>query len=130
MALTPAELIEKYLHFRNHITTLKEKHDKELAPYKTVMSEIENVLLGYLNETQLDSLKAPQGTAYKQTVTSVTVDNWREALDYIKSNQVWDLLEARVAKNATLDRIEDTGHPVPGVKISQAIVLRVRTSQG
>lgn len=126
--MTPAEMIEKYLRLRNKVTELKQKHELELQPYKEVMERIEANLLDHLGQTNLDSVKSEAGTAFKQTVTSVTVKDWPATLDYVRENEAWDLLEARVAKNAALTVIEETDAPIPGVRIAQTQVLRVRTA--
>jgi predicted SnoaL-like aldol condensation-catalyzing enzyme len=126
--MTPAQLIDKYIQLRNAVATIKAKHVTELEPYTKVMLQIETELLDHLNKNQLDSINGPKGTAYKSTVTSVTVDNWSATLDYIRTHELWDLLEARVAKNSTLTTMEETKKAVPGVKITQAAVLRVRAS--
>jgi len=124
--MTPAELIEKYIKLRNKSAEIKAKHVTELEPFIKVMQTIENELMRHLNDTKLDSVNGPAGTAYKSTATTVTVDNWEQTLAFIRERELWDLLEARVAKTATLETIEETKKPVPGVKISQISVLRVR----
>ena len=124
--MTPADLIQKYIQLRNRKTDIENKHKEELAPYVHVMSEIETQLLKHLQDTKLDSVNGPAGTAFKQLSTSVTVDNWTQTLEHIQQNHLWDLLEARVAKKAAMEVIETTGKAIPGVKISQATVLRVR----
>lgn len=126
--MKPAQLIDKYVKLRNKIAELKKKHTEELAPYTDVMGKIENILLEHLTTLDLNSIKCEDGTAYRQTVTSVTVSDWDQALSYVRENEAWDLLEARIAKNAALTTIEENQQPIPGVKISQALVLRVRAS--
>jgi hypothetical protein len=126
--MTPAQMIEKYILLRNKSAEIKGRHVKELTPYIDAMLRLENELLRHLNDTKLDSINGPKGTAFKQSATTVSVEDWTKALDYIRDSRQWDLLEARVAKNAALSVIEETKKPIPGVKISQAVVLRVRAS--
>ena len=126
--MTPAEMIEKYIQLRNKVADIKAKHVKELEPYGAVMLRLEGELLKHLNTNKLDSVKADTGTAYKQGATSVAVQDWQAALRYIQDHEAWDLLEARVAKTAALAVIEETKKPIPGVQISQAVVLRVRAA--
>jgi hypothetical protein len=128
--MTPAKLIEKYLKLRNRVADIKQRHTDELKPYTEVMAKIEATLLNHLTTTSLDSIKSDEGTAYRQTVTSVTVTDWNQALRYVREREAWDLLEARVAKGAALTMIEESQQPIPGVKISQTLVLRVRTAGG
>jgi hypothetical protein len=126
--LTPATMIEKYIALRNKVDQIKSKHADELAPYTNTMQAIENELLRHLEETKLDSIKGDRGTAYKQTATSVTVKDWATTLAWIREQEAWDLLEARVAKTAAVTTIEEMKKPIPGVQITRAVVLRVRTS--
>lgn len=126
--MTPALMIEKYIQLRNKVDLIKLRHKDELFPYTTVMEQIEGELLKHLNAAGTDSTKAPAGTAYKSTATSVTVSDWPKTLDYIRKNNQWDLLEARVAKTIAVEVITETKKPIPGVAVSQAIVLRVRSA--
>lgn len=128
MPMTPAEMTRRYLQIRTRIKQIEEKHKAELAPYLDVKFQLETALLDHLNINGLDSTKCPGGTAFKSTVTQVSVKNWAETLKFIQKHKHWELLEARVAKTAAVDLINDTGSPIPGVDLTQATVLRVRSS--
>lgn len=128
MPMTPAEMTKRYLQLRAMIKQIEDKHKNELAPYLDVKFQLETALLDHLNKNGLDSTKCPDGTAFKSTVTSVTVRDWPVTLDYIRDHELWDLLEARVSKSAAVEIVTDTSRPIPGVEITQATVLRVRTS--
>lgn len=125
---TPAWLIEEYIKLRNKVNEIKAKHAEQLEPFATVMQAIEGQLMDHLRKNELDSVKGESGTAYKQTVTSVTVDNWDQVLRWVQEHGAWDLLERRVSKQMATQFVEETQRPIPGVKISQALVVRVRTS--
>jgi len=120
-------MIDRYIKLRNRMAAIKQKHVDELDPYNKAMLGLEAELMRHLNTTKLDSVNGPAGTAYKQVATSVTVDDWTKTLAYIQNNNQWDLLEARVAKTAVLTIMDETKKAIPGVKVSQAVVLRVRT---
>lgn len=126
--MKPSQLIENYIKLRNKMNEIKAKHEAELEPFASTMRQIEAELLTHLNENELDNIKAEAGTAYKQVMTSCSVEDWGQALGYVRKHDAWDLLEARIAKRAALTTIEETGEPIPGLKISQAIVLRVRSA--
>lgn len=126
--MTPDQLIERYIKLRNRVAEIKERHKDELQTFTTVMRRIENTLLEHLAETNLNAVKGDAGTAYQQVMTSVTVDDWDQTLTYVRKQEAWDLLEARVSKQAALTLIEESQQPIPGVKISQVLVLRVRTN--
>lgn len=126
--MTPAKMTERYLQLRARIKQLEDKHKEELKPYLDLKFQLETALLDHLNKNGLDSTKCSKGTAFKSTVTQVTVRDWAATLGYIRHHEAWDLLEARVAKSATVEIVNDTQEPIPGVEITQATVLRVRTS--
>ena len=124
--MTPAKMIENYLALRNKVSKIEERHKTELMPYAKMREQLENLLLAHLNDTGTDSAKCAAGTAFKSTATSVTVKDWPATLTYIKDNNLWDLLEARVNKTAAVEIIEEIKKPIPGVQIARATVLRVR----
>lgn len=123
-----SQLIQKYIQLRDKVKEIKEAHKKQLEPYDQVMEQVEGKLMHALNTAGVDSMKADTGTVFKSTETSVSVGNWQETFKYIHDNQLWDLFEARVNKTAALSVIQETGQPIPGVKVTQAEVLRVRRS--
>lgn len=125
--MTPAQMTRRYLQLRARIKQLEDKHKEELAPYLDMKFRLETAILDHLNRNGLDSTKCPDGTAFKSTVTSVSVKDWPSTLDYIRRENLWDLLEARVAKGAAVDIVNETKTPIPGVEITQATVLRVRS---
>lgn len=126
--MTPDEMIKKYILLRRKIEKIEADHKKVLEPYVNVRSMLETALLAHLNETNLQSVNSEAGTAYKSVATSVTVRDWPKTLEYIRANELWDLLEARVAKTAAVEVVEETKKPIPGVTFAQAVVLRVRAS--
>jgi len=123
-----AQLVENYIKLRNKIAELKEAFKTRITPILELQQKIEGVLMAELDKLGAASLRTDRGTAFTQVETSATVDNWEQTLDYIQANQAWDLLERRVAKGAVLATIEETKKPIPGVKVSQIRVLRVRTA--
>lgn len=126
--MTPAEMIERYIKLRNKIEAIKEEHKRQLAPYLEAHGQLETLLLQHLDDHKLQSMNSDAGTAFKQVATSVTVKEWEKTLNFIRENEHWDLLEARVSKTAAVQVIEDTKKPIPGVVLSQAVVVRVRSA--
>jgi len=121
-------MTKRYLQLRDRIKQIEDKHKVELEPFKDMKFQLETAILDHLNISGLDSIKSGDGTAFKSTVTSVVVRDWASTLAFIRKRKLWDLLEARVAKGAAVEIVRDTGAPIPGVDISQASVLRVRSS--
>lgn len=127
-SFTTAQMVEKYLALRDKKAEIEKAHKTQLSPYNVALAQLEAFILDDLNNMGGDSLKTENGTAYKTTRTSASVKDWPATMDYIKQNAAWDLLEARVSKNAVLAAIEETGAPVPGVNVTQETTLNIRRS--
>jgi len=126
--MTPSEMIDRYIKLRNKISKIKDEHTKQLAPYHEVQQRLETEMLDHLNKNDLTSVAGDAGTAYKAVATSVVVKDWPTTLSFIRENELWELLEARVSKTGAVQQIEESGAPVPGVQVSQAMVVRVRAN--
>jgi hypothetical protein len=124
--MTVDALIESYVKLRDKKKEVEDRHKLELAPFKSTMDQLEAWLLEALNAAGLKSMSSPHGTAFRATRTHAVVREWQATLDYIRSNQAWDLLEARVSKNAALAIISETNLPIPGVETSFEVVCNVR----
>jgi hypothetical protein len=124
--MTPGEMIKRYLQLRRLIQDKEASHKEIMAPLIELRGQLEGALLAYLNENGLDSTRSDDGTAFKQTASSVTVRDWQKTLSYIRDHQLWDMLEARVSKTAVLDMLVEKEELLPGVDVSQVSVLRVR----
>lgn len=126
--LTPEELIDIYIQLRDK----KEAKDKAfkddvLGPIVAAMAKIEARLAQYLDEQGLDSFKKNGiGTAYFSTLGSATVKDWEATLGYIREHDLWDLLEARVAKKEVEAIMEETGELPPGVEYKTIRQVRIR----
>lgn len=123
---TPDIMVEKFVALRDKVAEIKKRHSEELAKYNLAMGTLEAWLLDALNKAGVDSMRAPKGTFYKTTHSSVTVNRWSQTLEYIQEHEAWELLEARVSKTAVEAIIADTGQSIPGVVISRATSLNVR----
>lgn len=119
-------MIENYVKLRDRKKAVEDRHKTEIAPFKQAMDQLEGYLLEAMNQTGLDSMKSPHGTAFKSQRTSAVVRDWQATLGFIREHDAWDLLEARVAKTAAFNIIKETEQPIPGVETSAEVVVNVR----
>lgn len=124
--MTPADMIANFLKLRDRIAEMEKQHEEKLKPFKELRNRLEGMILDHLNQSGLDNIKSDAGIAFRSVLTSAKVDDWGVALDYIRSYELWDLLEARVNKTAVLSIIEETGRTIPGVTVGQIARLNVR----
>lgn len=119
-------MIEKYVALRDKVKLIKEAQAEQLRPYTEVMDRLEGWLLETLNQAGLSSMRSPHGTAFKSLRTTTKVVDREAWLDFVRTNEAWDLIESRAAKNAAEAIIEETQRPIPGVEVSSEMTVNVR----
>lgn len=120
------QLIGKYIQLRDRKAEIKEKYDTAVEQIDAAMEKVENVILAHLNSQNLDSVAGETGTAFKQSVTSATVGDRDAFMGYVRANDAWHLLDARVNKTACAEYKRDHEAIPPGVNWREEIVVRVR----
>src|SRR3954463_12947993 len=124
--LTPERAIELYIALRDRKTAMEEAHKAATKPVTDAMARLEATLLAHLDQAGVEHMGAKAGTAYKTVRTSCTVSAWSATLDYIRDNELWELLEARVSKTVALAIMEETKQPIPGVAVRRELAVNVR----
>ncbi len=120
------KLVEKFIALRDKVAEIKKRHTAELAPFHVAMATLEAGMLDALNKSGAHSMRTEAGTFYTTTLTSASVQQWSEVLDFIRTKEAWELLEARVNKTAAEAIMDETKQPIPGVKITRTVNLNVR----
>lgn len=119
--------VEQYLGLRSKIEEIEKRHTEELRKFREAREWLEGVLMAALQASGMESVRTHRGTFFRTLHTSAKVVDWNETLGFIRTNEAWDLLEARVSKTAVQAIMEDTKHPVPGVEVTRAYRLNVRS---
>lgn len=122
------KLIEGYIKLRDKKDALKKEFDSKVENINATMTKIENALLKHLNSVGGDSIKTPAGTVFKKTVSSASVADWDQVLDFIRDNELWSMLERRVSKAAVEQYRAEHDDLPPGVNWSETVVVNIRRS--
>ena len=120
------DVIKGYVKLRDMKNEMKRQHTEALAPINEKMQLVEGWLMRDLISRGVESQKTSEGTSYLQKSTSATVKDRDAFLNFVRENNMWDLLENRVAKSVVVDHLENTGEVIPGVNFEQAQVVRIR----
>jgi hypothetical protein len=120
------ELIEKYIGAREKKAELTAAYKEKAAKIDAVLDKIEAVLLAQFEQLGTDSVKTPHGTAYKARKTSYSPADWDLVLEFIKTNDLWHMLERRVAKAAVDAYKAETGDIPPGLNMREEVVVNIR----
>lgn len=123
---TVDEVVKGYITLRDRKNALKKEQAEKLRPLTEKMTLLENWLLRDLQTRKVESQKTAEGTAFVSTVAAATVKDRDAFFEFVKKNEMWDLLENRVSKTVVRDYLEDTGEVVPGVNYQETKVVRIR----
>ena len=121
-----AKIVEKYIALRDKKSELKAAYDGSVKEIDTAMDRVELYLLKTMQELGLESMKTPFGTPYISVRTSATVADWPAALDFIRSNEHWEMLERRVSKTFVDAYRKENDDLPPGVNYREERVVNVR----
>ena len=121
------KLIAQYVMLRDRKEAMEKKHKEELKPFKTLMTEVEGLMLDYLNQTGADRIAGDGGTAYKSTVPRCTIRDRDAFRNFVIAMEAFDLVDWRANANNVAEHIkENTGQTPPGVNFSTYTSIRFR----
>lgn len=121
-------LVEKYIQLRDKKAELKKKFDADTADITAALDKAEGFLLRHFQETGVEAVTTKAGTAYSQLRTSAGIADWDSVLDFIRTNEMWSMLERRVSKTAVEAYKNEHADLPPGINWSEARVVNVRRS--
>lgn len=122
------DLVERYIKLRDAKAKLKAKFKADTETLDRVMGQIEAVILAKFETDGVTSMTTGEGTAYKSTRTFAKVEDWEATLAFIKANDLWNMLERRVSKEAVVQWREENSDIPPGLSWSEEVTINVRRS--
>lgn len=129
MALNKGEVVETYIKLRDRRAKRKADFEAADAGDKEKQEKIEAYLLKEFNESGVDSIKTPFGTAYKTAKLSVTTAD-KEAFfhNWVVPNQAWEFLDIKPNKTAVQQFKAAHEDIPPGLNWSETMTVNVRRS--
>lgn len=124
--MTIDQVIAAYIVLRDQRDALKKEQAAALAPLNEKLYKCQLWLQKQLQDTGQQSAKTVNGTAFLQTDTSVSVEDFDAVISFIKQHDLWAMLEKRVSKSVVTDYIESTQQVPPGVKVTSEITCHIR----
>lgn len=119
-------VVAGYIKLRDKRDELRKRHTEELAPYTQTMAKLEAAMLEHMQGIGGESVRTEHGTVFKSVRRSTKVVDWNVTLPWLIEQERWDMLEARVGKDAATTYMEETGEPVPGVEYNSEVTVNVR----
>ena len=118
--------IAQYIKLRERKKEQDKKHKEMMAPINDALDALESFFQLTMEKEGLDALAGSAGTAYPSTTSSVTISDKEKFLDYVRTNDLWHLLDVRPAKTAVDAYLEEQEITPPGVNYATITKVNVR----
>jgi hypothetical protein len=120
------QVIAAYLKLRNKKDAIEAEAKERVRELKEKMLKFEAWLKVRADEQGVTSFKTPHGTAFITTTDFANVADWDATLEFIRTNEAYDMLEKRVSKTAVRAYIESTREVPAGVNYGTKLEVNVR----
>lgn len=129
--ITVDVVMDRRFILAEEIALIEGRHKAELEPLKEELRMCEMFVKDAMNKGNMQQLKIASGhQAFFTTKDSATVEDWDLALDSIRNNSAWHLLNRAVNKTAVKEYVEANKVPPPGVKYESYRDLSWRRGKG
>jgi hypothetical protein len=126
LVLTVDTVIDTYLKLRNKKESIEAETKEKVKGIKDNMAKLEGWIKEQADKQGVKSFKTDHGTAFLTTTDFAQVADWDAVLDYIKTNDAFDMLEKRVSKTAVRGYIDKNKSVPSGVNYGTRIDVNVR----
>ncbi len=120
------DVIRTYMKLRDQKAAIENEAKERMAGLKAKMEKLEAFLKTQMDAQGLTSFKSDYGTAFLTTTDYANVADWDAVLDFIRSNEAYDMLEKRISKIAVRGYIEQTKAVPPGVNYGTKLEVNIR----
>lgn len=120
--------IEHYVRLRKECEAIEARAKAEQAEMKKQMGMLESWMTQEAAKDGLKSVPTEHGTACWSMHSKCGVSAPSEFFDFVKENELWELVEKRAAKKAVEAYIEEYKEVPPGVTFSKVQVFNVRAA--
>jgi hypothetical protein len=124
----PADkLVAVYRKIRAAMDEKEAAHKAEIGTLKEHLDAVSAKILEICNEQNLDSLRTPEGTVTRRTVTRYWTNDWEAMYRFIKEQDAPYLLEQRIHNGHMRQFIEENPDTLPmGLNADTKYAITVR----
>lgn len=127
---TPDRIAAGYVKLRDRIKETKKRHAEELAPLNANLDILNNALLKWLLDSEVDSARTNGGTVYRINHASVTVRDVDAFRTHVIEAGAWNIADLRANKTAVQAYVAENGMAPPGVHFEEYLEVGVRRPSG
>lgn len=126
MSVNVDQVIAAYMKLRNDKAAIEAETKDRLKDIKAKMEKFEAWIKTQADAQGVTSFKTKHGTAFLTTVDYANVADWDSVLDFIRTNEAYDMLEKRISKTAVREYIKESKAVPPGVNYGTKLEVNFR----
>jgi len=126
MTVTVDSVIKTYMKLRSEKEAIEAEVKDRVSGIKGKMEKLEAWLKAKADADGVTSFKTEHGTAFLTTTDFANVADWDAVLNFIKTEEAYDLLEKRVSKTAVRGYIDAMKEVPAGINYGTKLDINVR----
>lgn len=126
MSVNVDQVIAAYMKLRNEKAVIEAETKDRLKDIKAKMEKFEAWIKTQADAQGVTSFKTKHGTAFLTTTDYANVADWDSVLDFIRTNEAYDMLEKRVSKTAVREYIKESKAVPPGINYGTKLDVNFR----
>ena len=126
MTVTVDSVIKTYMKLRSEKEAIEAEVKDQVSGIKGKMEKLEAWLKAKADADGVTSFKTEHGTAFLTTTDFANVADWDAVLNFIKTEEAYDLLEKRVSKAAVRGYIDSMKEVPAGINYGTKLDINVR----
>lgn len=126
MSINVDQVVAAYMTLRSKKDAIEGEVKTKVADIKAKMEKLESWIKTQADAQGVTSFKTKHGTAFLTTTDYANVGDWDAVLEFIKTNDAFEMLEKRVSKTAVRNYVENDKFVPPGVNYGTKLEVNVR----
>lgn len=126
MTVNVDQVVAAYMKLRDQKAAIRKEADEKIDEIETKLDKLEKWIKVKADADGVTSFKTPHGTAFLTTTDFANVEDWDATLNFIKTNDAFDMLERRISKTAVRAYIELNKSVPAGVNYGTRLDVNVR----
>lgn len=126
MTVNVDDVVATYMKLRSQKEAIEAEVKDRVSGIKAKMEKLEAWIKEQADAQGVTSFKTKHGTAFLTTTDYANVADWDAVLDFIRTQEAFDMLEKRISKIAVRGYIEANKAVPPGVNYGTKLEVNIR----
>ena len=126
MTVQVDDVVATYMKLRSQKESIEAEVKDRVSTIKAKMEKLEAWIKEQADVQGVTSFKTKHGTAFLTTTDYANVADWDAVLDFIRTQEAFDMLEKRISKIAVRGYIEANKAVPPGVNYGTKLEINIR----